>query len=240
METLIDASSGQVTVHYTDHGKERVLNQKLELPPDLANGLMFTLVKDIDRSAPQTVSMLVTTPKPRLVKLAIFPEGEKPLSSGSTGHKAMLYDVKVQIGGMAGLLARERGERMQMLIEVATKYPRVPGRIARHPYPAEHRVPGCESEAYVWAELMPGGTLNYYFAVENPQGISAMALSAILGKALSGVPPEQIESIPADIIYRIFGRELSMGKSLGLMGIVNMVRAAARQHLAPMRETSLR
>lgn len=107
METLIDASSGQVTVHYTDHGKERVLNQKLELPPDLANGLMFTLVKDIDPSAPQTtVSMLVTTPKPQLVKLAIFPEGEKPLSSGSTGHKAMLYDVKVQIGGMAGLLAR--------------------------------------------------------------------------------------------------------------------------------------
>jgi hypothetical protein len=108
METLIDASTGQVAVHYKDHdGNEKVLHQKLELPPDLANGLMFTLVKDIDPSAPQTtVSMLVTTPKPRLVKLAIFPEGEKPLSSGSTGHKAMLYDVKVQIGGMAGLLAR--------------------------------------------------------------------------------------------------------------------------------------
>ena len=50
--------------------------------------------------------MLATTPKLRLVKLAIFPEGEKPLSRGSTGHKAMVYDVKVQIGGMAGLLAR--------------------------------------------------------------------------------------------------------------------------------------
>ena len=141
---------------------------------------------------------------------------------------------------VANLESLERGERMQTLIEVATKYPRVPERIARRPYPAEHRVPGCESEAYVWAELLPGGTLNYYFAVENPQGISAMALSAILGKALSGVPSEQIESIPADIIYRIFGRELSMGKSLGLMGIVNMVRAAARQQLAAVRQTPLR
>src|SRR5438876_6140531 len=49
METLIDASTGQVTVRYQDHdGKDKVLNQKLELPRDLANGLMFTLVKDID------------------------------------------------------------------------------------------------------------------------------------------------------------------------------------------------
>jgi len=32
-------------------------------------------------------------------------------------------------------------------------------------------------------------------------------------------------------VFRIFGRELSMGKSLGLMGMVNMVRAAARQQL---------
>ena len=113
METSIDASTGQVTVHYTDgDGKEKVLNQKLELPPDLANGLMFTLVKDIEPSAPQTtVSMLATTPKPRLVKLSIFPEGEKPLSSGSTGHKAMVYVVKVKIGGIAGLLARVTGKQ---------------------------------------------------------------------------------------------------------------------------------
>lgn len=108
METLIDVSTGQVTVHYKDHdGKEKALNQKLDLPPDLANGLMFILVKDIEPSAPQTtVSVLATTPKPRLVKLAIFPEGEKPLSHGSKGHKAVVYDVKVQIGGLAGLLAR--------------------------------------------------------------------------------------------------------------------------------------
>ena len=107
-ETSIDTSTGQVTVHYKENdGKEKVLNQKLELPPDLANGLVFTLVKDINPSTPQTtVSMLATTPKPRLVKLAIFPEAKKPLSRGSTGHDAVVYAVKVQIGGMAGLLAR--------------------------------------------------------------------------------------------------------------------------------------
>ena len=107
MDILIDATKGQVTGHYKGNdGKEQVLNEKLSLPPDLANGLMFTLVKDIDPSAPQTVvSMLATTPKPRLVKLVISPEGKRSLSRGSAGHKAAVYDVRVQIGGMAGFLA---------------------------------------------------------------------------------------------------------------------------------------
>lgn len=113
MDTSIDASKGQVTVRYKDrHGKEKVLNQKLELPPDLSNGLMFTLVKDIQPATPQTtVSMLVATPKPRLVKLVISPEAEKPISSGKTRHKATVYDVKVQIGGIIGLLARLTGKQ---------------------------------------------------------------------------------------------------------------------------------
>src|ERR1700761_540607 len=111
----------------------------------------------------------------------------------------------------------ERSDRVEMRIDMSKSYQHVPERIARRPYPAERRVPGCESEAYVWSEPLPDGTLKYYFAVENPQGISAMALAAILGKTLSGVPLDDVLAVPADIVYRIFGRELSMGKSMGLM-----------------------
>ena len=125
----------------------------------------------------------------------------------------------------------DRGDRIQMLIELAGQFKPVPPRIAQRPYSAEHRVPGCESEAYVWSEMGPKGNLAYYFAVENPQGISAMALAGILGSSLSGAPLDEVAAVPADVIYRIFGRELSMGKSLGLMGMVNMVRAAARQQM---------
>jgi cysteine desulfuration protein SufE len=140
---------------------------------------------------------------------------------------------------LATMESLDRPDRIQMLIDVAGRFPSVPPRIAQRPYSAERRVPGCESEAYVWAEPKPDGTLTYYFAVENPQGISAMALAAILGNTLSGVPLEKVAAIPADVVFRIFGRELSMGKSLGLMGMVNMVRAAARQQLqAPVEHTN--
>jgi cysteine desulfuration protein SufE len=125
----------------------------------------------------------------------------------------------------------DRSERIEMLIEVADHFRPVPARIAQRPYPVQHRVPGCESEAYVWSEASSDGTLTYYFAVENPQGISAMALAEILRESLSGAPLEEVAAIPADVVYRIFGNELSMGKSLGLMGMVNMVRAEARQKM---------
>jgi cysteine desulfuration protein SufE len=132
---------------------------------------------------------------------------------------------------VATLESLDRGDRIEMLIEMADQFRPVPARIAQRPYPAEHRVPGCESEAYLWSEAHPEGTLTYHFAVENPQGISAMALAEILKRSLSGAPLDEVAAVPADVIYRIFGNELSMGKSLGLMGMVNMARAEARQHM---------
>lgn len=89
------------------------------------------------------------------------------------------------------------------------------------------RVPGCESEVFVVAKPLPDGTQKYLFAVDNPQGISAMALARILDEGLSGVPPKEVAQVPEDIVYEIFGKELSMGKSLGLTGMVRMVKAEA-------------
>ena len=44
--------------------------------------------------------------------------------------------------------------------------------------------------------------------------------------------PEEVVRVPPDVVYRIFGRELSMGKSMGLMGMVAMVATEARRRLA--------
>ena len=123
----------------------------------------------------------------------------------------------------------DRGERIQLLIDIADRFEEVPPRIARRPFAKEHQVPACESQAYVFEERRPDGTLDFHFAVENPQGISAKALAVILGDALSGAPPEQVAAIPQDIVYQVFGNELSMGKSMGLMGMVSMVAAAKKR-----------
>jgi hypothetical protein len=110
---MLDASTGQVKVHYRENNsKRKVFAQRLELPTDVANGLLFTLMKDIKPSVPQTtVSMVATTPKPRLVRLAIQPHGEEPFTIGRFRHKAVHYIVKVEIGGVTGFLARLMGKQ---------------------------------------------------------------------------------------------------------------------------------
>jgi hypothetical protein len=107
MEASVDAPSGQLTVRYKDHdGKEKLLKERHDLPSDLANGLLFTIVKHIQPNVPQTtVSLVATTPKPRVVKLEIVTEGEKAIASGNTKHETVRFVVKVKIGGVAGLVA---------------------------------------------------------------------------------------------------------------------------------------
>ena len=75
----------------------------------------------------------------------------------------------------------------------------------------------------------PDGTLKLYFAVENPSGVSAKALAAILDKTLSGLPASEIATVNCDIVEKIFRQNISMGKGMGLMSMVNAVQALARR-----------
>jgi hypothetical protein len=112
MDVSIDAASGQVSVRSTEDSKEKVETDHLDLPPDLANGLLLTLLKNLPTDAPETkVSYVATTPKPRLVKLAIMPQGEDTFMVAGVPHKATHYDVKVELGGLAGAVAPVIGKQ---------------------------------------------------------------------------------------------------------------------------------
>lgn len=125
----------------------------------------------------------------------------------------------------------DRRERQDMLIEMADRFDnvRVTSGVASKPYPEANRAPSCESEAFVFATEQPDGTLKYSFDVMNPQGLSAMAMAVILGETLSGQPLDQIANVPTDIVFKLFGKELSMGKGAGLMGILSLVQAEAKR-----------
>lgn len=129
-------------------------------------------------------------------------------------------------------LAGDRDERIQMLIDIATRFKSVPDFIARRPFPKSHLTPACESEAYVWCEELPSQALKFHFAVENPQGISAKCMAVILDETLSGESASCLARVPGELVYQVFGKDLSMGKSMGLMGMVSMVQACAKRYLA--------
>jgi hypothetical protein len=102
----VNASTGQVTIHYMEDDKEKTITDHLNLPADLANGMVTTLLGDIDpKASSTTLSMLVATPKPRLVKLQVSPLGEDSFTVGGSAAKAIRYAVKVDIGGITGVIA---------------------------------------------------------------------------------------------------------------------------------------
>src|SRR4051812_15842785 len=66
IDVSITKSSGEVIVHYNDNGKDKIIDDHVTLPPDIANGMMLILLTNIQPATPKTtVSMLATTPKPR-------------------------------------------------------------------------------------------------------------------------------------------------------------------------------
>jgi cysteine desulfuration protein SufE len=126
----------------------------------------------------------------------------------------------------------DQSERAQVLISFADAFKPVPPEVATRPFGKDHLVPACESEAYVWARLQPDGKMNLYFAVENPSGISAKALATMLTKTLSGLTPAEIATVSPEIVERLFRQNISMGKGMGLMAMVDAVRALAKKATA--------
>jgi hypothetical protein len=112
-ETLsLDTSTGKVNIQYTDKdGSAKTIDDTLKLPPDLANGILPTLLTQIDPKVETTLSMLVSTPKPRVVKLKIAASEPDSFTLGGTGAKATHYIVKIDIGGVTGVVAKVAGKQ---------------------------------------------------------------------------------------------------------------------------------
>lgn len=112
-ETLsLDASSGNVNVKYTDtNGTDKTIAGKLPLPPDLANGILALLLTEADPKVETTLSMVVSTPKPRVIKLKISASGQDSFSAGGSVRKATHYIVKIDIGGVTGVAAKVLGKQ---------------------------------------------------------------------------------------------------------------------------------
>lgn len=123
----------------------------------------------------------------------------------------------------------DQQDKMEFLIDFADKFEEVPEEIAKRPFHSDSKVPFCESEAYVFTTADKDNRLKFYFAVDNPNGVSAKALAGIFSTTLTGIKPEDVIKIPLDVVYKIFGQNLSMGKNMGLTGILQMMQRDAKK-----------
>ncbi len=110
LDVTIDARGQQVSVSDLSNNKGQVKIQHMNLPPDLANGILFILLENLEANAPKIEVPYLADPT-RMVKLAIIQQGEEPFEIAGRSYKAMKYDIKVELGGLTGVLAPMIGKQ---------------------------------------------------------------------------------------------------------------------------------
>jgi hypothetical protein len=110
-DVWLERASGKyrVTTQAREDGQKRVLEGTLALPPDVYNGMILTVAKNLPKGASETVQLVAFMPKPRVIKLQIVPAGEHQVQVGVLTKTAGHYVFKPKLGTGLGFFARVAG-----------------------------------------------------------------------------------------------------------------------------------
>lgn len=113
LDMTIDVGKGTVTTRTPGKdGKDEIATEHMKMPADLYNGMATPVIKNLSPDAPETkFAMIVSTPKPRLVTLAVSPQTPAKFELAGFSHKALVYEIKIELGGIAGILAPVIGKQ---------------------------------------------------------------------------------------------------------------------------------
>lgn len=107
----INGRSGQVEVRYRQDDQEKTSSARVENASELANGLLLVLLKNLPPNSGETkFRYVVATPQPRVVTMIASAEGDDRFTTGDELRKATSYRVKINIGGITGVLASFLGK----------------------------------------------------------------------------------------------------------------------------------
>ena len=113
LDMTIDVGKGTVITRTPGKdGKDEIATEHMKMPADLYNGMATPVIKNLNTDAPETkFAMIVSTPKPRLVTLAVSPQTPGKFELAGFSHKALVYEIKIELGGIAGILAPVIGKQ---------------------------------------------------------------------------------------------------------------------------------
>jgi hypothetical protein len=106
-EVSFDRRSGRFKARIQEKKGDEVKEASgpFDMPPDLYNGMTLVLLKNSAPDAGVSGRMAIFTPEPRLIKMNMVHEGEDTIRVGPIAKTAWRYLVKLDIGGLTGLLA---------------------------------------------------------------------------------------------------------------------------------------
>lgn len=106
IEASIDRETGRYQVRYRGDADspEETLRGRFDLPEDAYNGILTTVLKNLDPAAVEHVQIVAFTPKPRLVTIQLRAASEDPVVVGEVPMRATRFLMRPQLGPFASLL----------------------------------------------------------------------------------------------------------------------------------------
>jgi hypothetical protein len=107
VDFAVEAATGIATSRTVDkNGKINVENEHIDLPDDLANGFVGTLLLNVPQNTtPFRVGILAPVFGGRLIRILISPEGEQPFQKAGQTLKAAVFRIHPELGGILGVIA---------------------------------------------------------------------------------------------------------------------------------------
>jgi hypothetical protein len=110
MDVSLDLKQGRYQVKSVQKGREENTSGELELPADVYNGMIMTILKNLSRGRPESVHYVAFTPTPRLIKLDLVPAGDQKVQIGEQEGQGARYSIKPKVGGFMGFVAALLGK----------------------------------------------------------------------------------------------------------------------------------
>ena len=105
-DITVEAATGMVTVKTTDkNGETKTETNHMDLPTDVANGMVGSLVLNVNRDAAFSAGMVATTSKGRLIRLDFTSTGEEPFRIAGQSRRATVFRIHPNLGGVAAVVA---------------------------------------------------------------------------------------------------------------------------------------
>jgi len=136
----------------------------------------------------------------------------------------MLPQLEKTIQRFAG---SDRQTRLELLLDYANKLPPLPDRLIPLRDQGINRVPECQSPVFLFLERENGGVVLHADAPREAPTVRGFV--SLLARALHGATPEDVDTVPADILDRLgLSEALGMTRMHGLSAMVGRLKRMAK------------
>jgi hypothetical protein len=113
LQVSLDGKTGEYEVRARKEDEDSEYSGRLDLPPDIANGMFIMLVRNLGDRLSASVHTVAWTPKPRIIQVDIVRAGSDQARVAQETRATRRYELRPKLGVLMSLGAKLTGRRVE-------------------------------------------------------------------------------------------------------------------------------